>query len=108
MRREVRLAYDGPTALAIAARERPDLLLIDIGMPGIDGYEVCRRLREAGQCDEDIIAVSGYGQDRDRERSAQAGFDAHIFKPVDFDELTRIIERLEAQRRPDEPVRSTG
>ncbi len=81
---DVRLAYDGPAAVAAAQEHRPEFVLLDIGLPGMDGYEVARRLRQ----DENLrglklIAVSGYGQESDRRRSQEAGFDEHLVKPVD-------------------------
>ncbi|HEU5219461.1 MAG TPA: response regulator [Gemmatimonadales bacterium] len=88
---EVTVAHDGPSALEIAAREAPAIVLLDIGLPGMDGYEVCRRLRQLGLADTRIIAVTGYGQDRDRQRSRDAGFDAHAVKPVDPDELMGLL-----------------
>ena len=81
---DVRLAYDGPAAVTAAQEFRPEFVLLDIGLPGMDGYEVARRLRQ----DENLrgltlIAVSGYGQESDRRRSQEAGFDRHLVKPVD-------------------------
>jgi CheY-like chemotaxis protein len=88
---EVMVAHDGPAALQLAAREQPAIVLLDIGLPGMDGYEVCRRLRQLGPADVRIIAVTGYGQDRDRQRSKEAGFDAHAVKPVDPSELWGLL-----------------
>jgi signal transduction histidine kinase len=90
---ETRIAHDGPAALAIAATFEPDVCLLDIGLPVMDGYEVARRLREArsGTADLRIIALTGYGQDADRQRSLDAGFNAHVVKPVDIDVLSRIV-----------------
>lgn len=95
----VLLAHDGPSALGIVAESRPEVLLIDIGLPGMDGYELCRRLRAQGEAAPVMIAVTGYGQERDRERAMSAGFDAHAIKPVDFDALLRLVERCEANRQ---------
>ena len=80
---ETRLAFDGTEALQVAEEYQPDVVVLDIGLPGLDGYEVARRLR--GQIDGAhilIAAVTGYGQEQDRSRSQQAGFDAHLVKPV--------------------------
>ncbi len=88
---EVMRASDGHSALDIAAREKPSIILLDIGLPGLDGYEVCRRLRQQGLTKTRIIAVTGYGQDRDRQRSREAGFDAHAVKPVDPSELMGLL-----------------
>jgi signal transduction histidine kinase len=87
---EVSVAYDGPRAVELAESERPAVMLLDIGLPGMDGYEVCRRVRERG-LETYIVAMTGYGQDKDRERSLEAGFDGHAVKPVGMEELMRVI-----------------
>ncbi len=86
-------AHDGPTALNIARTFRPDICLLDIGLPVMDGFEVAAKLREVEGLPEDlrIIAVTGYGQDSDRKRSRAAGFDAHVVKPVDLDLLLHSV-----------------
>lgn len=88
----VRLAHDGPGALEAARTFHPDVALIDLGLPGFDGYEVARRLRER-PADDDVllIAVSGYAQEEDRQRSLQAGFFRHLTKPVDFAVLEQAM-----------------
>ncbi len=87
-------AGDGPTALAIAAEMGPDVVLLDIGLPGMDGYEVAVHLRKApGTCRSRIVAVSGYGHDGDRARSRDAGCDDHLVKPVNLEALRRAIEQ---------------
>ena len=88
---QVSVAHDGVTALEIAAAERPSTVLLDIGLPGLDGYEVCRRVRELGLPDVRIVAMTGYGQERDRQRAKAAGFDTHTVKPVQYDELRRLL-----------------
>jgi PAS domain S-box-containing protein len=88
---DVRTAHDGPEALAAAMDFRPEYVLLDIGLPGMDGYEVASRLRGEGFKDALIIAVTGYGQAEDRRRSREAGFDYHLVKPVDFDALVTLI-----------------
>lgn len=88
---QVMVAHDGALALGIAAAERPEVILLDIGLPGMDGYEVCRRAREEGLTDTLIIAMTGYGQDRDRQRSKEAGFDTHTVKPVELDHLMELL-----------------
>jgi signal transduction histidine kinase len=88
---EVLVALDGTKALEIAAAERPGILIVDIGMPGMDGYELCRRVRQMGLVDARIIALTGYGQERDRQRAQAAGFDFHAVKPVAIPELTKLI-----------------
>ena len=90
---EVEIAYDGPAALATAAVIRaPTWCVLDIGLPGMDGYEVARRLRArpetAGAL---IVAVTGYGQEEDRERSRAAGFDHHLVKPIESDALLTLL-----------------
>ena len=92
---EVRVTYDGPAAIRQATDFRPELVLLDIGMPGMDGYEVCRRLRrEVGLEKATLVALTGWGQDEDRRRSHEAGFDHHIVKPVEPSALQRLLEEL--------------
>ncbi|HEY2774296.1 MAG TPA: response regulator [Candidatus Binatia bacterium] len=88
---DVSVAYDGSSAIDRAVHDRPSVVLLDIGLPGLDGYEVCRRMRQQGLTDTRIIAMTGYGQERDRELSREAGFDMHTVKPVKIDELLRMI-----------------
>ena len=93
---DVRMAGDGPSALAAAREHRPELVLLDIGLPaGMDGYELAQRLRpEAGLERAVIVAVTGYGQEEDRRRTADAGFDDHLVKPVDMQKLWRLLAGL--------------
>jgi PAS domain S-box-containing protein len=92
---EVRVAYAGPAALTAAAVFRPEVVFLDIGMPDLDGYEVCRRLRQQpGHDGMRLVALTGWGQDEDRRRSRAAGFDDHIVKPVEPDTLRRFLARL--------------
>jgi CheY-like chemotaxis protein/anti-sigma regulatory factor (Ser/Thr protein kinase) len=88
-------AYDGVAAIEVAERVRPDLVLLDIGLPRMNGYEVCRRLRQEpwGRA-MTIVALTGWGQDEDRNRSKEAGFDVHMVKPVDFDALLQLLASL--------------
>ena len=89
---EARVAHDGLAALRVAEEFQPDVVLLDIGMPGLDGYEVARRLRTlARERPLRIVAVTGWGQDADRQRSREAGFDLHLVKPVDASELARAL-----------------
>jgi CheY-like chemotaxis protein len=90
---DTRVASDGPSALEIAAGFHPHAVLLDLGLPVMDGYEVADRLRAAGVT-VPLIAVTGYGQEADRDRSETAGFVAHFVKPVDLDELRHSLERL--------------
>jgi signal transduction histidine kinase len=88
--RQTLCAYSGEAALQQVAAYEPQLVLLDIGLPGLDGYEVARRLK-ADFPKLRVIALSGYGQVEDRQRSAAAGFDAHLVKPVDLDALKRAL-----------------
>ena len=86
------LAYDGHTALEIALAERPQVALLDIGLPGMDGYAVARALRQHPALKmAHLIVVSGYGQQEDRERAKTAGFNGYLVKPVNFDELQCVL-----------------
>ena len=89
---DVRLAHDGPTALTVAAEHRPELVLLDIGLPRMNGYEVAKRLREAPELDGLLlVAVTGYGADTDRRRSTEAGFDEHLVKPPELSALQALL-----------------
>jgi len=91
---EVRKAFNGPEALAEARSFRPELVLLDIGMPGMDGYEVARRLRRIEGGEKVIlVALTGYAQDHDRGKSREAGFNHHLAKPVDMDALQNLLGR---------------
>jgi CheY-like chemotaxis protein len=87
---EVHEASDGPGGLEALHRVRPDIALVDVGLPGFDGYELARRVREAGDavC---LVALTGYGLPDDRRRSREAGFDAHLVKPVEPADLAAVI-----------------
>jgi PAS domain S-box-containing protein len=89
---EVRMAADGPSALVAAVEFRPQVVLLDIGLPGMDGYEVGRQLREERACEGTVlVALTGYGQDDDRRRSRAAGFDHHLVKPVTPDAILAVL-----------------
>jgi len=89
---EIQLAYDGPSAVEAARTFVPDIALIDIGIPGINGYEVARRIREMPHLKNVVlVAQTGWGHDDDRARSRDAGFDHHLIKPLDLAELQRIL-----------------
>jgi CheY-like chemotaxis protein len=93
---DVRSVYDGRLALEVAIVYRPDVVLLDIGLPGLDGLQVCRCLRrQAGTRQPLLIAMTGYGQEEDQRRSKKAGFDAHMVKPVDLETLQEILSRPE-------------
>lgn len=90
---EARLAHSGELALAAAAAARPDVVLLDIGLPGMDGYAVARLLRAHPELNDVLlIALTGYGQEADRQRSRDAGIDHHLAKPVDLDALRRVLD----------------
>jgi PAS domain S-box-containing protein len=102
---EVSIAYGGAEALAIAARERPRAAIIDIGMPGMSGHEVARRMRlEAWGRHAVLVALTGWGQDSDKQAARAAGFDDHLTKPVDPDDVEAVLSRLLG----DAPARSGG
>jgi len=89
---ETEMAYDGPGAIDAGERFRPDVILLDIGLPGMNGYEVARRIRrETWGRTVMLIAVTGWGQAEDRQRSKDAGFDAHLVKPVDHATLVNLL-----------------
>lgn len=92
---DVAYAYDGPSALERAEQWQPEAVFLDIGLPGMDGYEVAERLRELPQSkDAVLIAITGYGQEDDRLRSRRAGIDHHLVKPVAPDTLRNLIDSL--------------
>ena len=92
---DVRVAVDGPRALAAAAEFGPDVVLLDIGLPVMDGYEVARQLRQRTEPRPPrLLAVTGYGQEKDRALATAAGFDDHIVKPVDLDDLFARLAKL--------------
>ncbi|MGH7271136.1 MAG: response regulator, partial [Polyangiaceae bacterium] len=96
---EASAVHDGASALDAAARVAPEVVLLDLGLPVMDGFEVARRLRAQATFDATtIVAVTGYGQSPDKARSADAGFDAHLVKPVDLDVLERLIDRARCGR----------
>jgi CheY-like chemotaxis protein len=103
---QVATANDGATALAVAQEHGPELVLLDIGLPVMDGYEVARRLRELpGGADLRLVAVTGYGQQVDREISKSSGFDQHYVKPLVFEQLRQLLSTARRQR---EEVTETG
>jgi signal transduction histidine kinase len=91
------LAHDGLEALEMAKNLRPDVILLDIGLPGMNGYDVCRELRKLPEFkDTLLIAQTGWGQEKDRQLAQEAGFDHHLVKPVDFDALSKLIADVKA------------
>ncbi len=92
---DVQTAYSGPAALDVASAHLPDAVLLDIGLPGINGYEVARRLRLLPHLKGvKIVAMTGYGQDTDRQLAREAGFDSHLTKPVDFVQVRDLLTTL--------------
>ncbi len=91
----VRVFNEGGAALQAAHREPPDIMVVDIGLPGIDGYEIARRVRrDPALCHAVLIALTGYGCDDDRRESRAAGFDHHLVKPVEPRALEDLVARL--------------
>ena len=98
---EVQTFYDGPSAIAAAAGFRPNVVLLDIGLPKMNGYEVAARLRQSdGDGSLVLVAFTGYGQDEDRRRVREAGFDHHLVKPLEPTELERILDSVAADKAP--------
>jgi signal transduction histidine kinase len=96
---EVYTAYDGPAALEALKAHRPSVMLLDVGLPGMDGFEVARRARQQPEGRElTVIALTGWGQDEDRRRSLEAGIDHHLVKPVDFSALEQLLSSLSPRR----------
>jgi CheY-like chemotaxis protein len=108
-----RVAHDGPTALHVAEEFTPEIAMLDIGLPVMDGYELARRLREIpALAGLHLIAVTGYGQSEDRRRSQEAGFDAHLVKPVQPEQLAPLLaeqrDRALAARLSGAPEQRSG
>jgi len=92
---EVEVVHDGQAAIETAPRFRPHAVLLDIGLPRMNGYDVARWLRrDAGLAGVLLVAITGYGQESDRERGREAGFDHHLVKPVDLEVLRRLLAEL--------------
>jgi CheY-like chemotaxis protein len=90
---DVRLAHDGPGAVAAARDYRPEVILLDIGLPGMDGFAVATQLRTEGIGGRMLVALTGYGEQQDRDRARQVGFDHHLVKPIDPDTLQKLLGR---------------
>ena len=98
---DVKIARDGPSAVEEVSNDRPEIVLLDIGLPGMDGYEVAQRMRDIPGMEETVlIALTGYGQDEDRRRSTEAGFDYHVTKPVDASALFRLLASARGRLEP--------
>ena len=97
---EVLTVHDGPSALVAALDFRPNVVLLDIGLPGMDGHEVAMKLHEQVIFkDTVLVAMTGYGQDSDRQQSEEAGFDHHLVKPPDFKKLQLILKAVWEKHR---------
>jgi DNA-binding response OmpR family regulator len=95
---EVRTAYDGPEAIAAADDFHPAVALLDIGLPRLSGYDIARHVRERRGGDVLLVAITGWGQEEDRRRAREAGFDHHFTKPADFEVLLELIGNELQQR----------
>jgi CheY-like chemotaxis protein len=97
MGHEVKTAYDGAQALAAAEKWQPDVVLLDIGMPKLNGYEVARQIRQQPWGENMLlIALTGWGQEEDRRRTSEAGFDEHLIKPVDVAMLHQVLAKSQS------------
>ena len=92
---QVEIRHDGHEAIAAAESLRPEVILLDISMPGMSGYEVCKQIREQewGKTIV-IVALTGFGKEEDKKRTQEAGFDAHLVKPVDLQTLMDVLNQL--------------
>jgi two-component system, chemotaxis family, CheB/CheR fusion protein len=97
MGHDVKMANDGQEAIAVATREQPRVVLLDIGMPGMNGYDVARALREQPETrDVVLVAMTGWGQEEDMKRTKEAGFNHHLVKPVEPSVLSNLLDRIAA------------
>ena len=94
MGNEISVAYDGEQAVAMAKEIKPDVVLLDVGLPKLNGYDVARMIRQESWGSKPmLVAITGWGQTEDKELSREAGFDHHLVKPVDHDYLLTLIQR---------------
>jgi len=94
---DVAVAHDGPRALEAIETHDPTVVFLDLGMPGMDGYEVARRIRQHPRCGQaTLIALSGWGQEKDRRQSIDAGFDHHLMKPADIETVRQLLRAAAA------------
>ena len=96
----VRVAYDGPEAIAAADEFRPAVALLDIGLPRLSGYDIARHVRAQRGDGVLLVAITGWGQEEDRRRAREAGFDHHFTKPADFERLLELIGQELRERQP--------
>ena len=100
----VRVVHDGAVALEAARANPPDIMLIDIGLPGMNGYQIAEAVRSDPSLKHLVlVALTGYGQPEDKARAIGAGFDYHLVKPVDLDALDELVTRLGSAERPPAP-----
>lgn len=100
---DIRVAHTGPQALQVAPDYEPDVILLDIGLPEMNGYEVVKRLRQDSRFKRTlIIALPGYGQESDRQRARDAGFDEHLTKPVNLEKLEPFLRDRHRRETPEE------
>jgi CheY-like chemotaxis protein len=92
------VVHDGTSAVETALRLRPEVILLDIGLPKLNGYEVCRALRQQGLEKELLVAVTGYGQESDRRLSQDAGFDRHLVKPIGMPVIRELLAQYASMR----------
>jgi CheY-like chemotaxis protein len=90
---DVRLAHDGPGAVDAAREYLPEVILLDIGLPGMDGFAVATQLRKENLGGRLLVALTGYGEQQDRQRTHDVGFDHHLVKPIDPDTLQKLLVR---------------
>jgi two-component system CheB/CheR fusion protein len=103
-RHDVRVADSGPAALMAASEFLPDVVLLDIGLPGMDGYEVARNLRRQAVFNDTLLfALTGYGREEDRQRAVDAGFDDHLTKPVNVEGLRKLLATGPRRLQPAQP-----
>jgi CheY-like chemotaxis protein len=99
---DVRYAFDGPTGLEMARTWAPDAVLLDIGLPGMNGYELARRLHaESGDRRPFLIAITAYGDDQSRLSSEKVGIDLHLVKPVEIEDLQMVLDKFQMILMPD-------
>ena len=104
---ECRIAYDGISGVQEVLAYRPEIVLLDIGMPGFDGYETCSRIRRELGRDVIVVALTGFGQEQDRDKAARSGFDAHLTKPAEPTELARLLGELSVDSHVNAPCRDS-
>ena len=102
MQYQVRVAYDGPEAIEAADEFEPAVALLDIGLPKLSGYDIARHIRRTRGENVLLVAITGWGQEEDRRKAREAGFDHHFTKPADFEVLVELIEQELGHRQTDE------